>query len=209
MSLNLDVGDVCDCLQVGMISGVYSTAFCCVMTGMAVCCFAFKIRCPHVKRNYNVTVASICFLIPQQIPQWVSVTAASSTILGVICQAVQKFDSFMISVSVIVFFVIVTQVMALVLCLTFWGCSAPSRLRLSCVDYLPLNVLKAGLIGRHCLIKAQRISVGLVQMKILGARDQLVYFMSGSEDPQQLASVLSTFYKNEVNMTFCGDFTHG
>eukprot|EP00658_Telonema_sp_P-2_P081670 TRINITY_DN8446_c0_g1_i1.p1 TRINITY_DN8446_c0_g1~~TRINITY_DN8446_c0_g1_i1.p1 ORF type:complete len:488 (-),score=120.86 TRINITY_DN8446_c0_g1_i1:306-1769(-) len=143
--------------DVDLVSGIYSTAFCCVMTGMALCCYYFKIKCPHVKRVYNV-------------PQWVSVTAASSTILAVICQAIQKWESFLISVGVLAFFLLVTQ------------CTIQAQAVLRTLAHC--SCLEA-----WCNQK----------MKALGDSDELVYFLSGSETPERLAAVLTTLTNNETS----------
>eukprot|EP00658_Telonema_sp_P-2_P046447 TRINITY_DN3462_c0_g2_i1.p1 TRINITY_DN3462_c0_g2~~TRINITY_DN3462_c0_g2_i1.p1 ORF type:complete len:527 (+),score=137.45 TRINITY_DN3462_c0_g2_i1:163-1743(+) len=82
--------------SVSVLAGVYSCGFVCVMTGMGLCHYVFKIRCPYVKR-------------PTQVGSLMSVLAMSTTVVALVCQAAEDPQSFFIAAGVLLPLVALSQ----------------------------------------------------------------------------------------------------
>eukprot|EP00656_Telonema_subtile_P002169 TRINITY_DN10944_c0_g1_i1.p1 TRINITY_DN10944_c0_g1~~TRINITY_DN10944_c0_g1_i1.p1 ORF type:complete len:364 (-),score=59.91 TRINITY_DN10944_c0_g1_i1:30-1121(-) len=82
--------------EVDVLAGVYSCAFISVMTGMALCHYVFRMRCPYVRRA-------------SQVSTWISLFAGLATVTALVCQAADHPSSFLIALSVLIPLVLLTQ----------------------------------------------------------------------------------------------------
>ena len=144
-----------------VLAGVYSSAFVSVMTGMALCHFGFKLRCPHVWRKTAV-------------PLWVSALAAVCTITALICQAVDRFNSFLMSVGILTLFIGLCQATIRSQAILSW-------------------LAKCGCLRDWALAKKKQ----------LGSQSQLVYLCSGSESAEKLTDILSTYRCSSLCSSLC------